>query len=435
MGGRVLPFCDGRVATYGFSYQGLNQVTAAARRPPSLRAIAPMMCSPEPYRDWTYQGGCLRWPFVTSWAAQLGAQEQGTVPIEPNLEALPIADALGPDPPVWFRDWLAHPADDCYWQARRADLEAVDVPVFTVLGFFDDFATGTARLFETLGAVGVCGPWAHMPWGTRHADIEMGESARPAVAHDALLAFFDRVLKGVPGPPAEVVYFDRVHGWRSANSWPPEHRIETWSATSGGNANSRHGDGRLGPRANESLLGDVFVSEPLAPYPGALAPLSDESAAEDRRDVLCYTTDTFTEQLSLAGMVEVEAQVGADVDTHDLIVSAAVVGITGTSRRLVTGARRLTTNADAVVTIGLGPLAWTIAVGERLRLDISAARFPAFDRNPQSWTQPVAFTPRAGYQVATIHLQQLRIKLPVIDGGVAANVSREGARSIDSPHG
>src|SRR5262245_56186055 len=59
-----LPFCDGRVATYGFSYQGLAQLYAASRRPPSLHAIAPMMCCPDPYEGWTYEGGLLRWPFV-----------------------------------------------------------------------------------------------------------------------------------------------------------------------------------------------------------------------------------------------------------------------------------------------------------------------------------------------------------------------------------
>src|SRR5262245_26233093 len=34
-----LPFCDGQVVTYGFSYQGLAQLYAAARRPPALRGV------------------------------------------------------------------------------------------------------------------------------------------------------------------------------------------------------------------------------------------------------------------------------------------------------------------------------------------------------------------------------------------------------------
>ena len=54
-----LPFCDGQVAMYGFSYQGVNQLLTAALKPPALRAIAPMQCAPGPYDGWTYQGGCL----------------------------------------------------------------------------------------------------------------------------------------------------------------------------------------------------------------------------------------------------------------------------------------------------------------------------------------------------------------------------------------
>ena len=410
-----LPFSDGQVATYGFSYQGINQLAAAARRPPSLRAIAPMMCAPEAYEGWIYQGGCLRWPFATSWAAQLAAQEPGATEIHPDLDAIPSATALGPDPPEWFREWLAHPDRDDYWEVRRPDLSAIEVPVFTVLGFFDDFAAGTARLFDALGAQGVCGPWAHIPWGTRLGDVELGPMAGPGVAHTALLGFFDRTLKGDDHCRPEVQYFDGTV-WRSSTGWPPAHRLETWSAVSDGNANSRHGAGRLVPGPSPSELRDLFVGEPLVPYPGALVPLSDESPAEDRRDVLCYTSAPFVTPVTVAGDVRVEALADADVVTHDLMVSLVVVSAAGTPRRLLTGARRLKP-ADAgdggTIAVGLGPVAWTIAPGERLRVDVSAARFPAFDRNPQSPAQPAAFTPRSRYRVGTIHLRRLQIELPI----------------------
>lgn len=410
-----LPFCDGQVATYGFSYQGFNQLAAAANRPPSLRAIAPMMCAPEAFEGWTYEGGCLRWPFVTSWAAQLAAQEPAATPITPDLEALPPVAALGPQPPLWFREWLGHPDDDSYWRRRRPDLSAINVPAFTVLGYFDDFAAGTARLFELLGAEGVCGPWGHMPWGTRLGDVELGPASSPAIAHDALLRFFDRVLKrgGARHPPV-VRYFDGA-SWRTSDTWPPPHASHTWSAASGGNANSRHGDGRLqaGPGTE---LDDLFVSQPLVPYPGTLGPLSDEAAAEDRRDVLSYTTDRFADYTTIAGSADIRARVAADTDSHDLIVSAVVVSVAGTPRRLTTGARRVTAPADVDgdVEVQLSPLAWTFAPGERLRVDVSASRFPAFDRNPQSRATPSACTPRSGCRVATIHLRRLEIDLPIV---------------------
>ena len=112
-----LPFCDGQVITYGFSYQGLAQLYAAARRPPALRGVAAMMCCPDPYEGWTYEGGCLRLPFVAFWSAQLAGQESGTGPVAYDVAALPVETALGDDPPPWFVEWLAHPGDDDYWAA------------------------------------------------------------------------------------------------------------------------------------------------------------------------------------------------------------------------------------------------------------------------------------------------------------------------------
>ena len=106
------PFSDGRVATYGFSYQGLAQLYAAARRPPSLRGIAAMMCCPDPYEGWTYEGGCLRLPFVAFWSAQLAGQERRRGPDRYDVGSLPVSAALGDDPPRWFTEWLEHPSDD-----------------------------------------------------------------------------------------------------------------------------------------------------------------------------------------------------------------------------------------------------------------------------------------------------------------------------------
>lgn len=411
----ALDFADGQVATYGFSYQGLNQLAAAAERPPSLRAIAPMMCAPDPYDHWTYEGGCLRWPFVAAWASQLAGQEPGVAPPAVDLDSLPLAEALGPEPPSWFVEWITHHDRDDYWTRRTADLDAIDVPVFTVLGYFDDFAPGTQALFERVGAEGVCGPWAHMPWGTRLGDVELGTAATPAVAHEALLAFFDRTLKDGPAPPSPVVYFDNVAGWRPAPTWPPPHDIVEWHATSAGNANSRHGDGGLGPAAPDAALCDVVVGEPLVPYPGLLGPLSDESPAEGRRDVLCYTTAPLASPLSLVGSADVRATAVADVDTHDLVVSLTVVDDAGTSRRLATGATRVSVSQGAPhdVDVTLSPVGWTLEAGQRLRLDLSLSRFPAYDRNTHRTDRSPACTSRADYLVGTLHLLTVSIELPV----------------------
>ncbi|MGH8923716.1 MAG: CocE/NonD family hydrolase [Acidimicrobiia bacterium] len=414
-----LDFSNGQVATYGFSYQGLAQLFIAAERPPSLQAIAPMMCSPDPFEGWTYEGGCLRWPFAAFWAAQLAGQELGTGPVPFDLDALPIAAALGNEPPVWFREWLDHPANDSYWAARRPELEAINVPAFTVLGYFDDFSSGTARLMSQLNPEAVCGPWTHMPWGTRAGDIELGSEAGPGRVAHALVGFFDRVLKdGQDHPVDSVTYYVVGGGWRSSPGWPPGHSIRNYTCTSAGNANSRHGDGRLIQGDGDPGPSDVLVSQPLVPYPGTPMPLEDQGPAEDRRDVLSYTSQELPQSLTIIGSPTFAASTRSDSPTHDLMASLVWVRPDGGALRLSGSARRGGADADDGIRrfeFALRPLAWTIPAGHRLRMDISASRFPQFDRNPQTDTVPFSQFRESDCRVATIEVLEAHLKLPVDD--------------------
>lgn len=416
-----LPFSDGRVATYGFSYQGLAQLYAAATRPSSLRAIAPMMCCPDPYEGWTYEGGLLRWPFVCFWAAQLAGQERGTGPIPFDTAAVPISGALGADPPPWFEEWLEHPRDDAYWAARRPDLDAIDVPAFTVMGWFDDFSSGTATLIDRLGAEAWCGPWAHMPWGTRHGGVELGQAASSAPLWDALMAFFDRAFgrDGAAAPAAPVRYFVVGDGWRQAASWPPPHTVRTMAGHSvTGNANSRSGDGVLLPAMAGIAPGrpTTIVAEPHVAHLGDPVDYQDDGPAHDRRDVACFTTGPLVELLDIAGSPVVRAITISDRPRHDLVATLAVVDPDGTARTVTGSARRLlesvTPGGEVAWQIELRPIAVRVHPGQQLRLSLSAARFPCYDRNGHT-TEHNVHLPAAEQVVATIELRSAELDLPV----------------------
>ena len=413
-----LPHSDGNVGTYGYSYQGLLQLYAAAERPAGLRAIAPMMCAPDPYEGWTYEGGCLRWSFVCFWAAQLAGQERGEAPMPYDLEAMPPSSALGDDPPRWFVDWLGHPdGEDDFWRARRPDLGAIDVPAFVVAGWFDDFSSATLRLADRIDAELHVGPWSHMPWGTRCGDVELGPAASPAALGTALVGFFDRTLKGHGDAPQHPVrYYTHGRGWESAASWPPPTTVvRTLHAESDGNANSRHGDGRLVERSPGRDLTDVIVVEPLVPYPGDDSPLSDEGPGEDRRDVCCYTCATLTSPLVLTGAPRVTVTSRCDRVTNDVVASLVLVEEGAPPRRLCTGVRRLPESAPGTVqgvVVELRPISWLIPAGARLRVDISGARFPAFDRNPHESVVRPTDTPASKTSVATVELLRVEVELP-----------------------
>ncbi len=295
------------------------------------------------------------------------------------------------------------------------------MPAFVVAGWHDTFAAASLGVAARLGAEAVVGPWEHMPWGTRLGAHELGAEAGPAPAHRALLAFLGRVLKGEGEPPAlPVRYHTAGIGWREAAAWPPPGVTrETWTATSAGDANSRHGDGRLVPGPAAPGPGDVLVGEPLVPVPGGVEPLSDESATEDRRDVLCYTSDPLAHDVVITGQATVDVTTVADAATHDVVASLTLVEPSGRSLRLATGARRrrdLVPGEAAGTTVELGPISWRVPAGHRLRLDLSASRFPAYDRNPQNGAVRPHEAGRADCRVALIEVHVARLHLPVETG-------------------
>src|ERR1700756_1825137 len=54
------PASNGRIGMYGFSYQGMTQLLAAAEEPEGLAGIAPGMTAHDLYSGWFYQNGALR---------------------------------------------------------------------------------------------------------------------------------------------------------------------------------------------------------------------------------------------------------------------------------------------------------------------------------------------------------------------------------------
>lgn len=407
------PFCDGRVVTYGFSYQGLAQLYAAGTRPAGLVALAPFQCAPAPGEGWTFDGGCMRWDFVATWAAQLIGLD-GVRPRTVDQWALPTLDAIPEPRPTWWTDWLERPPGAA-WDALAPGEPDPTLPSLVVGGWHDTFAAGSSRLAVALGAGVVFGPWAHIPWGTRHATGDHGPDASPRIAHDRFTAFLAHVLDDGPEPADRVDYLTIGAGWRRSATWPVVDRpTDRWIAA-GGHANSRHGDGRLGPDVAPSTLPDVIVAEPLEPVPGGLDPMTDERGVEDRRDVLCFTSDPLRDPLVLTGSVSAAVSVRADVVSHDLVVTLAGVAPDGSSIRMATGARRLAPAQPGVwrtTTVDLPPISWLLPTGWRLRLDVSPSRFPAYDRNPQTGAIS-AHAQRRECSVATIEIRGLTIDLPV----------------------
>ena len=61
------PWCNGNVGMIGGSYVGYTQWSTATRRPPHLRAIAPVVATSDLHDFWIYEGGAPSLWFNMSW--------------------------------------------------------------------------------------------------------------------------------------------------------------------------------------------------------------------------------------------------------------------------------------------------------------------------------------------------------------------------------
>ncbi|WP_262730852.1 CocE/NonD family hydrolase [Alloalcanivorax marinus] len=412
----ALPACNGRVGMYGFSYQGVTQLFAAASGHPALQAIAPAMTGFRLDRDWAYEGGAFRLQNSLSWAAQLGAESDrrdgnherfaqryrlGHGPgadelIDPASPA--VRDLLGG---TFYGDWLDRSLDSDYWEERSVAgcLPVVDLPALHVGGWFDSFLTGTFATFEHLRAGAahqrlVIGPWTHLPWTPAVGQAWLGDAAQSTI--DTLqLRWFDHFLKGhdtgVDRDPTVQLYDLRANRWRAYADYPPAPGTRLPLA-SDGSAGFDIGGGRLG--ATGEPVVDTLIHDPWRPVPavgGHLAPspgIHDRTVVDARPDVLTYTGAPLGEDHQLAGPVSVTLNAAADADSFDLCAVLSVVDADGRARNLTQGYTRARGNGP--VTVDLRGTCALLRAGERLRLSVSGACYPAYALNDGSGRAPGA---------------------------------------------
>src|ERR1700733_14969056 len=65
------PESSGSIGMYGFSYQGMSQLLAAAEQPEGLECIAPGMTAHDLYHGWFYHHGALRLASSLGWGLQM----------------------------------------------------------------------------------------------------------------------------------------------------------------------------------------------------------------------------------------------------------------------------------------------------------------------------------------------------------------------------
>lgn len=432
-----LPYSNGRVGTYGFSYAGVTQLYAAASRPPSLRAICPGFTAPRLREGWLFNGGAFALSFAATWAAQLAMHSSRSNRDEAAFSRfLRVYSGEGQDwghlplnsyPPLigsgdseMFFKWIDHQHDSLYWDERRVDHRYPDmqVPGLHVGGWFDTFLDGTVENFTRMSQTTPCsstastqklvvGPWWHGLWGRNVGAADFGPEANNCV-NTWQLKWFDQFLRdedtGVLDGGAEV-FLMGVNRWESFSEWPPsEARAEEFYLHGSGSANTAAGDGSLSQEAPGTESPDVFLYDPVFPTPSAggtswgptkFVPVgvADQGLVESLPSVLCYTTPPLEKDVLVAGRVTVTLFAATSAEDTDFTAKLCEVDDLDRSwnvREGIIRARhkdglssscRVPANSVAQYSIDLGSVAKVFLRGSRIRLQISSSSFPQWDRN------------------------------------------------------
>ena len=412
----ALPGSNGAVGMFGFSYQGSNQLLAAAKAGPALRAIAPAMLGWDIYRHWATENGAVPLDGNLRWGAQMAAEAarragDGAAYIALRAAAQGMrADQPNPSRPAvmdqlrrygHYGDWLDRPAEDPYWQrispaSRVAALRAAAVPALFIGGFYDSHLPGTLAAWEALQDAAPCalvvGPWAHFPWQRRLGDVDFGPAAESDI--DARqIALFDHALKGGPAPDwPPVRLFDMgTCVWRDLPALPPPNR-HVWTAGTG-RAACDWLDGRLQWAPGEGGV-DYAVHDPWRPVPSRGGCLGsppgpvDRAAVDARPDVLIFTMAPAAAAFTLAGRVAATVVFRTESRSLDLHCVLSRVTTGGQVLPLTEGYANVAGAPAGEVHIPMRATCVTIRPGEALRLSIAGACYPAFPVNPGTGARP-----------------------------------------------
>ena len=404
------PWSDDRVVLWGPSYSGNSAFLLAASGHPAVVAMAHLSGWGD-NRTFLYRGGAFQLLAQLPWFVQYATGQSPpaeawdgifrTTPLAPFFG--PLAGAL----PVLLAPF---------------PYQNVRVPVLHLSGFHDYVYPSTLQAYEAIrdssgGRVPqalVLGPWSHNQiWmdSTTAGDEDFGPASRWGFERvmGELQAWFDRHLgrsaEAAAGPPVRVFVMGE-NRWREQPSWPPaDVAYEPWYLGEDGTL-------RRDPPGHDGS--DAFVYDPSDPVPtigGAvshffphLLGVRDQRPVEARADVRVYTSEPLVEPMTLAGPIRAVIHASTDGPDTDFTAKLVEVRADGYARiideGIVRGRYRDGMDAPSPLEPGrvyafeieMGATALRIAVGSRIRLEVSSGNFPQYDRNPNTGVEPMEAT-------------------------------------------
>jgi len=404
------PWSNGKVATFGGSALGINQYYMAGTNPENLACQYIQVATPNLHNHGMFQGGQYRQSMIDGWL-----EGQGSLFVLPEII----------EHENYTMDYWTNTSLEDNWQD-------INVPAIHIGGWFDCFTQGTIDGFlgyQYLGGEGarghsklIMGPWTH-GFGRVCGDLVFPENADAGFPFEL---FVDMIYEYVEnGGYSEEYDFDSwpavsyyVMGdledisalgneWRYASDWPIPLYEQEWYFSSNEEL------GKTLPDDDST----AYLYDPADPVPtiggqNLCLPQGsyDQTSAENRDDVLVFTSDLIDEPYEATGPITARLYVSSDCPDTDFTVKLTDVYPDGRSMLITDGILRMRNrngfdhwefmNPGEIyeVEVDLWSSSYIWNTGHKIRVSVSSSNSPRFLANPNTM-DPI--NGNSNYNIAT----------------------------------
>lgn len=457
-------WCAGKIGTFGGSYNGFTQTSAAPLRSKYLKALVPIASQQDNYGHHRVDGVVqlmVSMFFMNMTGRTLQREATSQLDLDSLYARLPLISALDDIcDSSYYRGVISNETCNEWWTrySLKDRYESVDAPALFITGWYDSLLHETFKLFSgwtnrssnsearRLTKL-IIGPWGHQTIGGRDfgplgrfGDRFLGPSATLNLTQEHL-RWFDARLRavdsGIDREPPIRIFVMGINQWRSEREWPLDRsKFVDWYLRSDGAANSESGDGALSPEGPHDSPPDRFNYHPGNPIPtwGGPHQHRDRSGPRDRReietrpDVLVYTSEPLRLDLEVTGPVSATVFAATSGADTDFTCTLADVEPSGKAIHICEGIRRgrLRNGFDRPTPIEPGGVyeykidMWETSnvfkAGHRIRVEVSSSNFPRFERNLNTLGRPGFGTDIRSATQTVFHdpLRPSHITLPLV---------------------
>lgn len=442
---------NGKVGLWGISYRGFLVSSGIINTHPAIKCASPQAPITDMFiRDDFHHNGAfaLHQAFffydIFKPADTLFQEwpEPNLIPVKDSYHFFLNAGKLNDFNQTYFNNnsayWdsmMLHPNYDYYWIARNIlpHLYNITCPLLTVGGWYDaEDLAGTLQTYYTIENLNpeienilVMGPWEHGGWVKnpegKLGDFDFGKDLQSYYQKEIELPFFNHYLKDGPNHnlPEAFMYDTGKKKWMPHSKWPPQYTVTQTLYMVKPYSLRTHK-----PNSN-AIDYESYISDPNRPVPYTAqfhSPrifynreymIEDQRFASARADLLSFSTDRLSEDITVAGPVHVTlyfSTTGTDADFIVKIIDEfpeskgdnsehKKAGTTMAGYQMLVRAeifrakyRESYEHPEPLIPgkitklhIELPDIYHTFLTGHKIMLQVQSSWFPLYNRNPQQF--------------------------------------------------